>query len=82
MRVWQTLFIPFCMGLCGIAVAGQENTSVAKPEVTYSKDVAPLLKKNCTVCHRPNDIAPMSLITVLLLQRFRLTLRFGELHLG
>lgn len=82
MRVWQTLFIPFCMGLCGIAVAGQENTSVAKPDITYSKDVAPLLKKNCTVCHRPNDIAPMSLMTVLLLQRFPFTLRFGELHLG
>lgn len=30
---------------------------------TYSKDVAPILYKNCTGCHRPNDIAPMSLLT-------------------
>ena len=63
MRLSQTFFIPFCMGLCGIAVAGQENTSVAKPEITYNQDVAPLLQKHCVACHRPNDIAPMSLMT-------------------
>ena len=32
-------------------------------EVTYSRDVAPILYKNCVTCHRPNDIAPMSLLT-------------------
>jgi mono/diheme cytochrome c family protein len=31
--------------------------------VTYSKDVAPILAKHCIACHRPNDIAPMSLMT-------------------
>jgi mono/diheme cytochrome c family protein len=31
--------------------------------VTFSKDVAPILYKNCVVCHHPNDIAPMSLLT-------------------
>ncbi len=30
---------------------------------TYSKDVAPILNKNCASCHRPGDIAPMSLLT-------------------
>ena len=35
----------------------------ADTPVTYSKDVAPILYKNCTGCHRPNDIAPMSLLT-------------------
>src|SRR6266849_3237395 len=37
--------------------------SVAKSEITYHKDVAPLLQKHCVACHRPNDIAPMSLMT-------------------
>jgi len=32
------------------------------PPVTYSRDVAPILYKNCTNCHRPGEIAPMSLL--------------------
>lgn len=30
---------------------------------TFSKDVAPILFRNCTSCHRPGEIAPMSLLT-------------------
>src|SRR5829696_6367512 len=30
---------------------------------TFSKDVAPILFKKCTQCHRPGEIAPMSLLT-------------------
>ena len=30
---------------------------------TFSKDVAPIFYKNCTSCHRPGEIAPMSLLT-------------------
>src|SRR5204862_1122355 len=36
------------------------STTAATP--TYSKDVAPILYKNCASCHRPGDIAPMSLL--------------------
>jgi hypothetical protein len=32
-------------------------------EVTFSRDVAPIFYKNCAECHRPGDIAPMSLLT-------------------
>ena len=32
-------------------------------EVTFSRDVAPILYKNRVSCHHPNDIAPMSLLT-------------------
>ena len=31
--------------------------------VTFNRDIAPILYHNCTVCHHPNDIAPMSLLT-------------------
>jgi len=31
--------------------------------VTYTKDVAPILNRNCAVCHRPGTVAPMSLLT-------------------
>src|SRR2546426_12240808 len=38
-------------------------SKVAKPEATFSKDVAPILQKNCQGCHRPGEAAPMSLLT-------------------
>ncbi|HUK89173.1 MAG TPA: thiol-disulfide isomerase [Blastocatellia bacterium] len=31
-------------------------------EVTFTRDVAPIIQKNCQVCHRPGEIAPMSLL--------------------
>jgi hypothetical protein len=30
---------------------------------TFSRDVAPILYRNCATCHRPGEIAPMSLLT-------------------
>jgi hypothetical protein len=38
-------------------------TTAAMAEVTFTRDVAPILYKHCVECHHPNDIAPMSLIT-------------------
>jgi len=33
----------------------------AKPDLTYARDVAPLLNKHCVECHRPGTAAPFSL---------------------
>ncbi|MDP2389615.1 MAG: cytochrome c, partial [Acidobacteriota bacterium] len=33
------------------------------PEVTFTKDIAPILQRSCQNCHRPGQVAPMSLIT-------------------
>jgi hypothetical protein len=41
--------------------AGPANVPV-KP-VTFSKDVAPILYKNCVGCHRPGEVAPFSLLS-------------------
>jgi hypothetical protein len=30
---------------------------------TFDKDVLPILQKNCQECHRPGEVAPMSLLT-------------------
>ena len=35
----------------------------APPAPTFSKDVLPILQKQCQVCHRPGEVAPMSLLT-------------------
>jgi hypothetical protein len=32
-------------------------------EVTFHKDVEPILQRSCQECHRPGEIAPMSLLT-------------------
>ncbi len=34
-----------------------------KTSVTFTKDVAPILYQNCATCHRPGEVAPMSLLT-------------------
>src|ERR1700726_1833791 len=32
-------------------------------EVTFTKDIAPILQRSCQNCHRPDGVAPMSLVT-------------------
>jgi hypothetical protein len=43
------------------AETGASGGSAATP--TFSKDIAPIFYKNCANCHRPGEIAPMSLMT-------------------
>jgi len=33
------------------------------PVVSFNKDVLPILQKNCQLCHRPGEVAPMSFLT-------------------
>jgi mono/diheme cytochrome c family protein len=44
------------------AVCLQGRNSTPDQAPTFDKDVAPILYRNCVVCHHPNDIAPMSLM--------------------
>ena len=55
------LFLTGCCVLTGAARA--PNTETEKKEVTFNRDVAPIFYRSCVMCHRPNDIAPMSLMT-------------------
>lgn len=40
-----------------------ENTNRMPDKVTFTEHVAPILYKNCTICHRPNGGAHFDLIT-------------------
>ncbi len=40
-----------------------EQAAAAGAAPTFTKDIAPIFYANCTSCHRPGDIAPMSLMT-------------------
>ena len=51
--------------LAGWAPFGREGTAVQDPRTpaTFTRDVAPILFQNCASCHRPEGIAPFSLLT-------------------
>src|SRR5712691_2744652 len=47
-----------------LALTGAALTAlVARPQVTFTKDVAPILQRSCQNCHRPGSIGPMALLT-------------------
>ncbi len=51
-------FIPSLLLIAAASAGAQPHSSP-----TYTRDVAPILYKNCTVCHRPGGMGPMSLMT-------------------
>lgn len=45
-------------------LVAQTTAKVTAPnQVTFAKDVAPILQRSCQNCHRPDSIGPMSLLT-------------------
>ena len=44
------------------AIAGAQQPAAAG-QVTFAKDIAPILQRSCQNCHRPNGAGPMPLIT-------------------
>jgi hypothetical protein len=47
----------------GLALGTAVLAADLSSSVTFSKDVLPILQKNCQGCHRPGQVAPMSLIS-------------------
>ena len=45
--------------LVPIGLAAQQSATAR--EVTFTKDIAPILQRSCENCHRPDGVAPMSL---------------------
>src|SRR6266550_2702016 len=55
--VWATT-----LGLA-MSLASAATATAAGGAPTFSKDVAPILFTKCVSCHRPGEVAPMSLMT-------------------
>lgn len=55
------------LGLVAIVLAGPPAVSAGQSDparqVTFAKDIAPILQRSCENCHRQNGVAPMSLST-------------------
>jgi hypothetical protein len=50
-------------GLVSLQSAVLAQGPAAAQAPTFSRDVAPIVYKNCVSCHRPGESAPMSLVT-------------------
>jgi len=46
-----------------MAGAPAAQSRASSDDVTFTKDIAPILQRSCQDCHRPESVAPMSLIT-------------------
>src|SRR5258706_5443008 len=58
-----TILIAMVAQISALAADAKPSDAGAREQVTFSKDVAPILQAKCQECHQPNSIAPMSLIT-------------------
>jgi hypothetical protein len=50
----------------GLVYANQSvatSGGATRANVTFTKDIVPILQEKCQVCHQPDSIAPMSLLT-------------------
>src|SRR5262245_8641680 len=54
-------FFLFCaFAAFGVFLSLDTSDATSAATVTYAKDVAAIIQKNCVVCHRPGEVAPMS----------------------
>ena len=60
-RLMQTVAIAG-VSLIGVALARTSAPAARLADPTFAKDVAPILYKNCTTCHRPGGMGPFTLL--------------------
>jgi hypothetical protein len=56
-------FLAVLVGLVAQVAAPQGQMGTSSGDVSFTKDIAPILQQHCQVCHRQNGGGPMSLIT-------------------
>jgi len=60
----RTFLVALSCTLFVVVVSAQDaRVPPTQNAPTFSKDVAPILYSKCVTCHRPGEVAPMSLIT-------------------
>ena len=61
--------------LAPCALAAQSSTNGDDPEVTFTRDIAPIVQENCQICHRESSVAPMSFVTYRDVRRYARRIR-------
>ena len=64
-RIRRVLLGPVALGVMSLVAlsAGDLFAQEAGEQVAYARDVAPIFQEKCQICHQPNSVAPMSLLT-------------------
>jgi hypothetical protein len=57
----KRILVVLAFEMCGSALVLGQMGSMSAP--TFTKDVAPILQKNCQTCHRAGEAAPFPLLT-------------------
>lgn len=63
MRVTTALLVWAALAAGAVAQQPSAAPPTASEPATFNRDVAPIFQKRCTSCHRPGQMAPMSLLT-------------------
>jgi hypothetical protein len=61
LTVGLALALPAVVGVVRPSTLGAQQAAAG--EVTFTRDIAPILQRSCQNCHRPDGVAPMSLVT-------------------
>jgi hypothetical protein len=62
-RLQITFIFILLVGPGLILISNSSHRSIAQNrELTFSRDVAPIVYEHCAACHRPDDIAPFSIL--------------------
>src|SRR3954463_15071230 len=65
-RIGMRLSFPVVVPVLALAslmlISAAPSPQVAQKNLTFTKDIAPILYQNCVSCHRPGEVAPFSLL--------------------
>ena len=59
--LWTGALVLVALAFHGDALSAQNGEH--ENAITFSKDVAPIVQKNCQICHRPGSVGPFSLLS-------------------
>jgi hypothetical protein len=63
MRTTTRVLLGACIAAAGFFATTARPMAADEPTPTFTKEIAPIFYKSCVNCHRPGQIAPMSLLS-------------------
>lgn len=64
-----------CAALLVPGALAAQSTNGDEPEITFTRDIAPIMQENCQICHRESSVAPMSFVTYRDVRRYARRIR-------